>query len=133
MEMQAVPVGSDMGIAPDVFGGEHAKDDIQDLEEAASRAAYTQSWHSVVAQAFTMTFVAEWGDRSQIASVALASTNDYVGVTIGGILGHAICTGLAVIGGRMLASSISEKTVCMLGGVEKTFDNFFEYRLRRRN
>ena len=64
-----------------------------------------------------MTFVAEWGDRSQIASVALASTNDYIGVTIGGILGHAICTGLAVIGGRMLATSISEKTVCMLGGV----------------
>ena len=35
---------------------------------------------------------------------------DPIGVTIGGCIGHSICTGGAVIGGRMLASRISEKT-----------------------
>ena len=38
------------------------------------------------------------------------------GVTLGGTLGHALCTGLAVVGGRMLAAKISEKTVATVGG-----------------
>lgn len=29
---------------------------------------------------------------------------------VGGVLGHAICTGLAVIGGRMIAQRISVRT-----------------------
>ena len=33
-----------------------------------------------------------------------------VGVTIGGTLGHALCTGLAVIGGRLIAQRISVRT-----------------------
>lgn len=37
-------------------------------------------------------------------------------VTAGGILGHSLCTGLAVVGGRILAARISEKTVATTGG-----------------
>lgn len=33
-----------------------------------------------------------------------------MGVTIGGTLGHALCTGLAVIGGRLIAQRISVRT-----------------------
>lgn len=29
---------------------------------------------------------------------------------VGGVLGHSICTGLAVIGGRMIAQRISVRT-----------------------
>ena len=58
-------------------------------------------------QTFVMTFLGEWGDRSQIATIAMAAGQDYWYVTVGAISGHAICTGIAVIGGRMLASSIS--------------------------
>lgn len=67
-------------------------------------------------QALTLTFLAEWGDRSQIATIALAAAKNPIGVTIGGCLGHSLCTGMAVLGGRMLASSISEKTVHQFGG-----------------
>ena len=31
------------------------------------------SWESVFVQALTLTFLAEWGDRSQIATIALAA------------------------------------------------------------
>lgn len=75
------------------------------------------SWESVFLQALTLTFLAEWGDRSQIATIALAAAKDPVGVTIGGCLGHSICTGMAVLGGRMLASRISEKSVAFYGGL----------------
>eukprot|EP00984_Skeletonema_dohrnii_P038096 scaffold40930_cov122-Skeletonema_dohrnii-CCMP3373.AAC.1 len=75
------------------------------------------SWEAVFIQALTMTFLAEWGDRSQIATIALAAAKDPLGVTIGGCIGHSICTGMAVVGGRMLASRISEKTVAFYGGL----------------
>ncbi|KAG0637575.1 hypothetical protein HOY80DRAFT_251902 [Tuber brumale] len=66
-------------------------------------------------QTFVMTFLGEWGDRSQIATIAMAAGQDYWYVTIGAISGHAICTGIAVVGGRMLASRISVRNVT-LGG-----------------
>lgn len=61
-------------------------------------------------QAASLTFLAEWGDRSQLATVVLATREDAVGVVVGGSVGHALCTGLAVIGGRMVAQKISVRT-----------------------
>lgn len=43
----------------------------------------------------------------------LAASIDMVGVSLGGILGHAIVTGVAVLGGRQLAAHIREKTVAV--------------------
>ncbi|KAG0258948.1 hypothetical protein DFQ27_004378 [Actinomortierella ambigua] len=76
----------------------------------------------VFVQTFIMTFLAEWGDRSQIATIALAAAHDMVWVSIGGIFGHSLCTGVAVLGGRMLASRISVRTVTLAGAV--TFELF---------
>ena len=51
------------------------------------------------------------------ADTPQAAAREPFGVTLGATIGHALCTGLAVIGGKMLASSISERTVLMVGGV----------------
>ncbi|KAG0212727.1 hypothetical protein BGX28_005760 [Mortierella sp. GBA30] len=69
----------------------------------------------VFVQTFVMTFLAEWGDRSQIATIALAAAHNMVWVSIGAVFGHSMCTGVAVIGGRMLASRISVRTVTLAG------------------
>ncbi|CAB0014827.1 unnamed protein product [Nesidiocoris tenuis] len=71
----------------------------------------------IVVQAFTLTFLAEWGDRSQLATIILAAREDVYGVTLGSITGHAFCSGLAVISGRYLAEKISVKSVTILGGI----------------
>lgn len=71
----------------------------------------------VFVRAFSLTFVAEWGDRSQIATIALAAAKNVYGVTLGGIAGHTVCTSIAVVGGRLLAASISERAVALIGGV----------------
>lgn len=90
----------------------------QDVESGSvSKKNNPKAWPQVVGQAFTLTFLAEWGDRSQIATIALAAAKNPYGVTVGGCLGHALCTGLAVLGGRMLAARISEKTVSQMGGL----------------
>lgn len=83
--------------------------------KSAGLAAFLTS--RVLVQAFTMTFVAEWGDRSQLTTIILGAREDVTGVIVGGILGHSLCTGLAVIGGRMIAQRISVRTVTLVGGV----------------
>ena len=47
----------------------------------------------------------------------LAAAADVVGVTLGGIVGHALCTGAAVLGGKHLAEHIDEKVVAICGGL----------------
>ncbi|KAA0708705.1 Transmembrane protein 165 [Triplophysa tibetana] len=80
-----------------------------------------RKWHSLISpifiQALTLTFLAEWGDRSQLATIVLAAREDPYGVAVGGTLGHCLCTGLAVIGGRMVAQKISVRTVTIIGGI----------------
>ena len=79
----------------------------------------------VFVQAFVLTFLGEWGDRSQIATIALGAAhvrpslmltpsslmvvqNVYL-VTLGTVVGHSCCTALAVIGGRYVSTKISVK------------------------
>uniref|UniRef100_U3FVS5 GDT1 family protein n=2 Tax=Micrurus TaxID=8634 RepID=U3FVS5_MICFL len=71
----------------------------------------------IFVQALTLTFLAEWGDRSQLTTIVLAAREDPCGVAVGGTLGHSLCTGLAVIGGRMIAQKISVRTVTIIGGI----------------
>jgi putative Ca2+/H+ antiporter (TMEM165/GDT1 family) len=101
--------------------GASKKQDGVDAAEAGATAPRPPDGKAaalrVLSQAFALTFLAEWGDRSQIATIALAAAKDPYGVVAGGILGHAMCTGLAVVGGRMLAARISEKHVAVCGGL----------------
>merc|ERR1712192_134219 len=66
---------------------------------------------------FVMTFLAEWGDRSQLATIVMAGINDVSGVCVGGVLGHFICTGLAVICGALIAKKVSVRGVTLVGAL----------------
>ncbi|MFM7190419.1 MAG: TMEM165/GDT1 family protein [Microcystaceae cyanobacterium] len=68
-------------------------------------------------ESFLLTFIAEWGDRTQIATIALAASNNVVGVILGAILGHTICALIAVMGGKWIAGRISERAITAIGGV----------------
>lgn len=74
-------------------------------------------------QSFTMTFVAEWGDRSQLTTIILSARENLSGVILGGVIGHSICTGIGVIGGRFIAQKISVKTGMLTLKNMKTFCN----------
>lgn len=76
---------------------------------------WAAAW-AIVLQAFVLTFTAEWGDRSQVATLAMAADTDVYGVSLGATFGHCLCTGLAVIGGRLLSTRISERLVLVSGG-----------------
>ncbi|XP_075985808.1 putative divalent cation/proton antiporter TMEM165 isoform X3 [Anticarsia gemmatalis] len=91
--------------------------DMLEQGQAETKRRKRNAVVKVLLQAASLTFLAEWGDRSQLATVVLATRENAFGVVIGGSLGHALCTGLAVIGGRMVASKISVRTVTIIGGL----------------
>ena len=82
--------------------------------ENALKGALYQIVSPIVVEGFLLTFVAEWGDRSQMATIGLAMAGNSYGVCLGGVLGHAVCTGIAVLGGKGLAAHINERMI--LGG-----------------
>jgi Ca2+/H+ antiporter, TMEM165/GDT1 family len=72
---------------------------------------------AICLEAFVLVFMGELGDRTQFATITLAATNNAIGVTLGAIAGHTLCTAIAVMGGRLIAGHISERMVTGIGGV----------------
>jgi putative Ca2+/H+ antiporter (TMEM165/GDT1 family) len=66
-------------------------------------------------QTFSMTFLGEWGDRSQITTIAMAAGADWISIVLGGSVGHVACTLMAVLGGQYISTKISLRTI-LLGG-----------------
>jgi putative Ca2+/H+ antiporter (TMEM165/GDT1 family) len=86
------------------------------VDKADSHLINQQAAWPIFLEALSTTFVTEWGDRTQIATVTLAATNDALGVTVGATLGHALCTLIAVVGGSLIAGKISERMITLIGG-----------------
>lgn len=97
--------------------GKEGKKKKDPKDEKKRRQFLTRFISPILLETFSLTFFGEWGDKSQIATVTLAAEESALGVTIGGMIGHAVCTGLAVMGGKAFAARISEKTVTLFGGL----------------
>jgi Ca2+/H+ antiporter, TMEM165/GDT1 family len=102
---------------------EEVKEEMDEKEEQKEhnlseyeKTSKGKAIRKVLLESFTLTFLAEWGDRSQMATIALAAVYSVFGVILGAAIGHAICTGFAVIGGRLIADYVSEKVVQISGG-----------------
>ncbi|XP_043700675.1 GDT1-like protein 5 [Telopea speciosissima] len=81
------------------------------------RPFLTNFFSPIFLKAFSLTFFGEWGDKSQLATIGLAADENPIGVVLGGIIGQALCCMVAVIGGKSLASRISEKVVSLVSGI----------------
>ncbi|XP_014513067.1 GDT1-like protein 4 [Vigna radiata var. radiata] len=90
---------------------------VDDVAKKQQRSFLSQFFSPIFLQAFSITFFGEWGDKSQLATIGLAADENPFGVVLGGILGQALCTSAAVVGGKSLASRISEKIVALSGGI----------------
>jgi len=88
---------------------------VEKAEAKLSKLSRRGTW-VIVVEAFSLIFLAEWGDRTQFATIALAAANNPLGITLGSIVGHAICAAIAVMCGRFVCGRISERTITTLGG-----------------
>jgi len=69
----------------------------------------------VFVQAFVLTFLGEWGDRSQISTIALGAAHNVYLVALGTVVGHSCCTAGAVIAGRYISTKIDVKYITLAG------------------
>ncbi|MFM7470438.1 MAG: TMEM165/GDT1 family protein [Nodosilinea sp.] len=90
---------------------------LKTVEATESQHLSVWSLRAVLVESFTLTFVAEWGDRTQLATIALAAVNHPLGVVLGAIVGHGICAAIAVACGKLVAGRISERLLTTLGGL----------------
>jgi len=85
-------------------------------EEVEGMNLDSQTTMSLIVSTFLLVFAAEWGDKSFLATIALAAASSPVGVVSGAIAGHGVATGIAVVGGSLLGDYVSEKTAGYVGG-----------------
>ncbi|CAE7507212.1 unnamed protein product [Symbiodinium sp. CCMP2592] len=92
------------------------KDSASKGQKSWLRRMFSQFCTPVFLEALMLTFLAEWGDRSQIATISLAAHQNPIAVIVGAMVGHTICTGLAVFGGEFLGKRIPQRYVAFGGG-----------------
>ena len=103
------------------MGADEAEEEEEEAEkavsEAESRGRITGAG-AVIWEAFALVFVAELGDRTQFATIFLATAPafTFAGLLAGTLLGHALVTWLAVGAGKWIGGRISEKWLYGLSG-----------------
>lgn len=118
-------VGSTNMAEPSETTETRRKNRVAFLEGVIDRSCKENSWFGktclkmfkLFINTFTMTFIAEWGDRSQLATIVLVGFNDVGGVIVGGCVGHFICTGGAVLAGALIAKYVSVRKVTFIGAL----------------
>uniref|UniRef100_A0A0D9UYE9 GDT1 family protein n=1 Tax=Leersia perrieri TaxID=77586 RepID=A0A0D9UYE9_9ORYZ len=93
--------------------GEKMNEEQEEAELAVSKfsgnGAGIMSAAGTVASTFVLVFIAEWGDKSFFSTIALAAASSPPGVIAGSLAGHALATLIAVLGGSLLGTFLSEK------------------------
>lgn len=86
------------------------------VSEFSGNGAGLLSAASTIVSTFALVFVAEWGDKSFFSTIALAAASSPLGVIGGALAGHGAATLLAVLGGSLLGTFLSEKVIAYIGG-----------------
>ena len=86
------------------FGADEGEDETEGgVERAADEQTAAPSFRRVYLTSFTVIFIGEWGDITQIATANYAAKYDPVTVGIGAVLGLWLVSGLGVtVGARLL-------------------------------
>ncbi|KAI8467714.1 MAG: hypothetical protein J3K34DRAFT_452202 [Monoraphidium minutum] len=93
-----------------------AAEEEREADAAVASLGAAAAAAALVASTFGLVFAAEWGDKSFLATIALAAAHDPAGVVAGAVLGHGLATGLAVAGGGLLGARVSERSAHYVGG-----------------
>lgn len=83
----------------------------------AEKRSRLDEWLDVFWKVGVCTFFSEWADRTQFSVFRLSSDYNQDGVVVGCLLGQALCSVIAVLGGRYLMASVSPRKTLFLGGL----------------
>ncbi|CAM8944532.1 unnamed protein product [Rhodiola kirilowii] len=86
------------------------------VSELSGNGAGILAAANTIVSTFLLVFVAEWGDKSFFSTIALAAASSPLGIIAGALAGHAMATLIAVLGGSLLGTFLSEKFIAYIGG-----------------
>ncbi|MEE2030719.1 TMEM165/GDT1 family protein [Rhodococcus chondri] len=96
------------GVAFLFFGAWTLRGDSLDDDEQAKAGRAARSAFLAVASAF---FLAELGDKTMLATITLATDNDWAGVWVGSTIGMVAADALAIVAGVVLGRHLPENAV----------------------
>lgn len=100
-----------------LFGKEEAESSDDEVEQARSGPPARSSW-AIVLTSFTVIFVGEWGDITQIATANYAARyGDPIAVGVGALAGLWAVSGLAVTAGNRIVERVPLPVVRRVAGV----------------
>lgn len=79
------------------------------------------SWWKIATIAFSMNFIGELGDKTQIAVAVQASTADPIWVAVGALIGFALVTAIAVVFGKAIARLLSPRALLLVAAAAFSF------------
>ncbi|QRY62442.1 TMEM165/GDT1 family protein [Gordonia sp. PDNC005] len=98
------------GLSMLVFGLWTVRGDELDDDEASRAGRVGRSVFFAVMSSFLL---AELGDKTMLATIALAADHDWLGVWIGSTVGMVAADALAIIVGRTLGRHLPERTIAL--------------------
>lgn len=96
------------GVAFVVFGLWTLRGDSLSDDEGTKASRITRSAFLAIASAF---FLAELGDKTMLATVTLATDNNWIGVWIGSTVGMVAADALAIVVGAVLGKHMPERAI----------------------
>ncbi len=96
-----------------VFGIQALRASVEEPEEDVKE----KSGHGIFFTTFLLITVAEFGDKTQLAVVALSSTSSVAGVWLGSTLALSITSAMGVLAGRKLLQRIPLELLHKIGGI----------------
>lgn len=102
----------------DADGAEEEEREAENAINQAEGKGPINTTSAVLWEAFALVFVAELGDRTQFATIVLATAPafTFTGLLAGTLLGHALVTWLAVGAGKWIGSRVDERLLYRLSG-----------------
>lgn len=93
------------------------KEAEKEVEDSETKTTVPKTFWATMVKTAGLIFVAEWGDRSMLATIALGAAQNPVGVFTGAFIGHLVATAIAVGGGAFLSKWVNEKLISLTGGI----------------
>ncbi len=88
----------------------------QESEEKQENSAIKETLETFV-QTFTLIFLSELGDKSQISTIYLSSNSDPLLIFYSVCFAQILLTIIAVLGGHFVSGRVSEKTLTVVAGI----------------
>lgn len=113
-ELEVIFLFLAMAYTLELFTSDAQEDCLKERSQEAKEALQSglENWKEAFLRAFVAVFIAEWGDRTQVAMITLHSSAPWVPVCLGSLVAFLVLTLSAVLAASLLQQAkLSERVI----------------------